>query len=109
MGNNVIHNNKNQRNSKQRELEEAMELDKMLELERRNQSMDVFEKKLDEKYDSYFQNINVPNFKNVSQGMKGIMGSGNTYQQHEDSGVYTGILPNLNVSKRECMLLNHIL
>jgi hypothetical protein len=82
-------------------LDEAMELDKMLELERRNQSMDVFQEKLDEKYDSYFQNINVPNYKNVSQGMKGIMGSGHTYSK-EDSGVYSGILPNLNVSKREC-------
>lgn len=31
----------------------------------------------------------------IKIGMKGIMGSGQTYSK-EDSGVYSGILPNLN-------------
>lgn len=47
----------NFRNSKQKEIEEALELDRMLEAERRNQSNDVFQKKVDQKYDSYFNNL----------------------------------------------------
>ena len=35
-------NNATYRNSKQKELEEAIELDRMLEIERRNQSHDIF-------------------------------------------------------------------
>ena len=37
--------------------------------------MDVFQQKYDEKYDNYFQNINVPNYKNVSSGMVGVFGN----------------------------------
>lgn len=42
--------------------------------------MDVFQKKYDEKFDNYFQNINVPNFKNQSSGMGGIMGNNYSFQ-----------------------------
>ena len=47
----------------------------MLEMERRNQSHDVFQKKYDEKFDSYFNNItSMPNLKNNSSSMRGIFG-----------------------------------
>jgi len=50
------------KNYKQKELEEAIELDRMLEAERRNQSHDIFQKKYDEKFDNYYNNISsVPN------------------------------------------------
>lgn len=45
------------KNYKQKELEEAIELDRMLEIERRNQSHDVFQKKYDEKYENYYNNL----------------------------------------------------
>lgn len=60
---------------------------------------------MEEKYESYFNNINVPNFKNVSSGIRGVMGGGggNGNQRGEDTmNVYAGVLPNLNNSKREC-------
>ncbi len=52
-----------------------MELDRMLEIERRNQSHDIFQKKYEEKFDNYFNNISVPNYKNNSSSMRGIFGS----------------------------------
>lgn len=102
-----------QKNLKQRELEEAMELDRMLEQERRNLSQDVFAKKYDEKFDSYFNHINVPNFKNQSSGVGGVFGnqngggerSGYETRNNESRGGYDGMLPNLNISKKECKYL----
>ena len=68
-------NHNQQRNYKQKELEEAIELDRMLEIERRNQSHDIFQKKVDEKFDNYFNSMSdVPNFKNNSSSMRGIFG-----------------------------------
>ena len=40
--------------------------------------MDVFQKKYDEKFNNYYQNINIPNYKNISNGMKGVMARGMT-------------------------------
>lgn len=79
MGNVSSQNNANNaayKNYKQKELDEAIELDRMLEIERRNQSHDIFAKKYDEKFDNYFNNIQgVPNIKNNSQSMRGIFGA----------------------------------
>ncbi len=42
----------------------------MLEIERRNQSHDVFQKKYDEKYENYYNNLAaIPNYKNNSSSM----------------------------------------
>ncbi|CDW85506.1 UNKNOWN [Stylonychia lemnae] len=112
-GNYNSKNQLNQRNYKQKEIEEAMELDRMLEQERRNQSHDVFQKKYEEKLDQYYNNLSnaqQSNMKNHSTGMKGIFGGSigetNETQRHNDSmRYYDGMLPNLNVSKKECNLI----
>lgn len=46
-------NMKGMNNSQQREFEEAMELDRILEEERRQQSMQAFAAQTDQKYESY--------------------------------------------------------
>jgi hypothetical protein len=93
------------KNYKQKELEEAIELDRMLEAERRNQSQDIFQKKVDEKMDSYFNNISsVPNFKNNSNSIRGIFGgaaggpnmNGSMIEENISQNDYKGLLPNVN-------------
>ncbi len=57
-------------------------MDRMLEIERRNQSHDIFQKKYDEKFDNYFNNItSVPNLKNNSSSMQGIFGAAPSQNQ----------------------------
>ena len=74
----------------------------MLEIERRNQSHDVFQKKYDEKYENYYNNLAaIPNQKNNSSSMQGIFGppaqqSSNSIQHEESAYQYKGLLPNLN-------------
>lgn len=110
----------NIRNLKQREIEEAMELDRMLEQERRNQSQDVFAKKYEQRLESYYnnlQNAHQTNMKNNSVGMKGVFGAPATSNQpdgddnptqrngnYDSLRYYDGMLPNLNLSKKECKL-----
>ena len=48
----------------------------------------MFQRKMEEKIDSYYNNIQMPNVKNNSFNVKGILGGG-------------GMFPDLNVSKRE--------
>jgi len=62
--------------------------------------MDVFQKKIDERFDNYYQNLVIPNYKNVSSGMNSILG-GNTFNKMGAANE-SGMLPNLNLSKREC-------
>jgi len=62
----------------QREWEEAMELDRILEQERRQQSVQVFAQAHDSKYDNYLSGLDVPNNKNVSSVSGGIFGLGDT-------------------------------
>ena len=62
----------------QREWEEAMELDRILEEERRQQSVQVFAQAAEHKYDRYLQGLDVPNPKNASKGMQGVFGMGDT-------------------------------
>ena len=101
----------NFRNSKQKEIDEALELDRMLEQERRNMSNDIFQKKVDQKYDVYYNNLhgNGGNMKNNSTSIRGIFGSSQddvaSLRMGEQTGTkyYDGMLPNLNVSKRECI------
>ena len=49
----------------------------MLEQERRNMSNDIFQKKVDQKYDVYYNNLhgNGGNMKNNSTSIRGIFGS----------------------------------
>ena len=65
-------------NAQQREWEEAMELDRILEEERRNQSVQVFASAAENNYDKYLQGLDVPNMKNHSSGMSGVFGMGDT-------------------------------
>ena len=58
----------------QREFEEAMELDRILEEERRQQAMQFFKNKAENKYDDYMNKLETPNVKNVSKGMAGVLG-----------------------------------
>lgn len=62
----------------QREFEEAMELDRILEQERRQQSMQVFKSAQETKYSQYLQGLDVPNMKNASQGMSNVFGQADT-------------------------------
>lgn len=55
-----------------------MELDRILEEERRQQSMQVFAQNSDQNYNSYLQGLETPNIKNASKGMAGIFGMGDT-------------------------------
>lgn len=52
-----------------------MELDAILEQERRQQSLQTFQNASDQKMDKYMQSLDVPNNKNVSRGMQGVFGS----------------------------------
>lgn len=67
-----------QSKQQQREWEEAMELDRILEEERRLQSMQAFAQKSENKYDTYMSSLDGPNIKNVSRGMQGVFGMGDT-------------------------------
>ncbi len=50
-------------------------------MERRNASQDVFAKKIDEKFDNYYRDISaVPNLKNNSSSMQGILGGAPSHQ-----------------------------
>ena len=64
--------------AEQREWEEAMELDRILEQERRQQSTQVFAQAQESKYDRYLSGLDVPNIKNASSGMQGVFGMGDT-------------------------------
>ena len=46
-----------------------MELDRILEEERRQQSMRVFAQQSENNYEKYLQQLDVPNAKNASKGM----------------------------------------
>ena len=73
-------------------------MDKILEMERRNASHEVFAKKYDEKFDNYFKDItSVPNLKNNSSSMRGIFGGPtppaaqpNQNMSMDDGGGYGG-------------------
>ena len=65
-----------QGNTQQREFEEAMELDRILEEERRQQSIAVFVNAADKNYDNYLERLEAPNIKNASKGMSGVFGMG---------------------------------
>lgn len=76
----------------------------------------MFQKKLEEKYERYYNNVNsgLPtNLKNNSSGVKGIFGSGGGIggtgddNNNDSSKYYDGLLPNLNMSKRECKSFLH--
>ena len=55
-----------------------MELDRILEGERRQQSLQAFSQKSDNNYDVYLQSLDKPNPKNASKGMGGVFGLGDT-------------------------------
>ena len=55
-----------------------MELDRILEHERRQQSLQAFATKAESNYDSYLQGLDKPNPKNFSKGMAGVFGMGDT-------------------------------
>ena len=72
-------------------------------------SQDIFQKNYDEKIDNYFNNINVPNYKNTSNAMKGIMYFGGPTSSNQLGDNFNkpdrqsvGLFPSLNHSKREC-------
>jgi hypothetical protein len=75
----------------------------------------VFQKKYEEKYDKYYNNVNSGhpvNMKNNSSGVRGIFGSAGTGDadttlRNETSrgAYYDGMLPNLSITKKECKLL----
>jgi len=55
-----------------------MELDRILESERRQQSLQAFASKAESNYDTYLQGLDRPNPKNASKGMAGVFGMGDT-------------------------------
>lgn len=55
-----------------------MELDRILESERRQQSLQAFANKSDNNYDAYLTSLDRPNPKNASKGMGGVFGMGDT-------------------------------
>lgn len=65
-------------NPQQREFDEAMELDRILEEERRQQSLQAFAAKTDKTYNDYLSKLETPNIKNASKGIAGIFGMGDT-------------------------------
>lgn len=81
--------NKSRPNKRQDELSE------ILEEQQRQQSIEVFRKKYDRNFDEYQKQLSIPNFKNNSSSIRGVMSFGDNI---EDS--YH--LPRLNVSKRDC-------
>ena len=83
----------------------------MLEQERRNQSQDVFAKKYEQKLDNYYNNLansHQSNMKNHSSGVSHIFGNAGrndaeeTQRNNDSLRYYEGMLPNLNVTKKEC-------
>ena len=55
-----------------------MELDRILEEERRQQSLQVFANQAENNYDKYMANLDGVNNKNKSKGMAGVFGMGDT-------------------------------
>lgn len=55
-----------------------MELDRILEEERRQQSLQVFANQAENNYDKYMHNLDGVNNKNKSRGMAGVFGMGDT-------------------------------
>lgn len=55
-----------------------MELDRILEQERRQQSIQVFASAADKNYEKYLDGLEAPNMKNASKGMAGVFGMGDT-------------------------------
>lgn len=81
--------------TRQQEWEEAVELDKILEDERRQQSMKKLQQASDNQYQQYLEKMANPNNRNFSSGISGILGGGGTGSQ------YNASLPDLMQNKRE--------
>ena len=80
--------------TRQQEWEEAVELDRILEGERKQQSKKRMQQVQDNQYESYLQKVNDPSNRNYSQGISGILGGGGT------GSYYNARLPDLMESKR---------
>ena len=85
--------------SKQREWEEAVELDRLLEVERNQQSKARLVRQQEDAYNGYMDRINNPAMKNVSSGMSGILGPTGAFSPYMNKGM--GSLPDLKQAKRE--------
>ena len=60
-----------------------MELDRILEEERRQQAMQVFKQATDNNYEKYIENLqDNTNLKNASSGIHGVFGMGDTGANH---------------------------
>ncbi len=70
-------------------------LAEMLDVQRQNMSMGVFQRNVDDKFDNHLNNISQPNYKNHSGGV------GNLLKQSRNDNDH---LPRLGVSKRERIL-----
>lgn len=71
--------------TRQQEWEEAVELDKILENERRQQSSKKLQMANDSQYQQYMEKIQNPNNRNFSSGISGILGGGGTGSQYNAS------------------------
>ena len=81
--------------TRQQEWEEAVELDKILEDERRQQSSKKLQQANDYQYQQYMDKVLNPGNRNYSSGISGILGGGGTGSQ------YNASFPDLLQSKRE--------
>ncbi len=82
--------------TRQQEWEEAIELDRVLEKERRDLSQKRLQQQQDAKFNEYIDKTANPAIKNYSSGMSGVLGGSSPYISNPSS------LPDLMASKREC-------
>lgn len=85
--------------TRQQEWEEAVELDRMLEEERKQQSMQRLVQKSEERHNQYMEKISQPAVRNYSSNVSGLLGSSGVGQAMYPYA--NGSLPDLKQSKRQ--------
>ena len=65
--------------TRQQEWEEAVELDRILEKERRDQSLKRMQQVYEQKYNEYIEKTSTPGNRNFSNGVGGVLGSVGSY------------------------------
>ena len=82
--------------TRQQEWEEAIELDKILEAERRQTSLKKIKESQENNYKSYMDRVSQPGMRNYSSGMSGVLGNGGTGSQYYQSSSMPDLLSNSN-------------
>ena len=80
--------------TRQQEWEEAVELDKILEAERRQTSLKKIKESQENNYQSYMERVSLPGMRNYSSGMTGVLGNGGTGSQYYQSSSMPDLLSN---------------